>query len=237
MGKTQCRYCRKSYIYTTAYITHLRRDHREKIRLVPQNSLPANRMRLLETYIELPDDSNPCEVPPTEDDSTSSASDSDNDFEDLDTNEREEPQTQQTHQYEGAGRPLDDPNDLPSDEENPFFPFESEQEYRFAGWAVKHRLSRQAIHDLIDLPSFQGLSSVTSAYKLFKTVNKMEYELDISSWKRGLVEFTLPGSESSRSEDRMAAFWYRNPVTCIEFLMKQPAFHEHMAYTPWKEYN
>ena len=107
----------------------------------------------------------------------------------------------------------------------------------FAGWAVKYRLSRQAIHDLIDLPSFQGLSSVTSAYKLFKTVDKMEYELDISSWKRGLVEFTLPGSESSRSEDRMAAFWYRNPVTCIEFLMKQPAFREHMAYAPRKEYN
>jgi hypothetical protein len=31
--------------------------------------------------------------------------------------------------------------------------------------------------------------------------------------------------------------FYRNPVECIEFLMQQPAFREHMSYAPAKKYN
>jgi hypothetical protein len=38
-------------------------------------------------------------------------------------------------------------------------------------------------------------------------------------------------------DDDYTRFFYRNPVECIEFLMQQPAFREHMLYAPAKEFN
>jgi len=32
-------------------------------------------------------------------------------------------------------------------------------------------------------------------------------------------------------------FFYPNPVECIEFLMQQPVFREHMLYAAAKEFN
>jgi hypothetical protein len=37
--------------------------------------------------------------------------------------------------------------------------------------------------------------------------------------------------------DYYTRFFYRNPVECIEFLMQQPTFREHMSDAPAKEFN
>jgi len=38
-------------------------------------------------------------------------------------------------------------------------------------------------------------------------------------------------------DDDYTLWFYRNPVECIEFLMQQPAFREHLSSAPAQEFN
>jgi len=64
----------------------------------------------------------------------------------------------------------------------------------------------------------------------------MSYIMGIDSWKSGKVSSNRLADPNSLRYNDYTCFFYRNPVECIEFLMQQPAFREHMSYAPGKEF-
>jgi hypothetical protein len=233
LGKTQCKFCRKRYSYGGAYISHLRRSHAGLVQFVPSNATAKPRYRLQGDTVELPEIVSPAVVP---------AARSDDEIDDDDT-EITIPITDETSQartlpFEGAGIPLPDIHyDLDDDEIDPFRPFNSEREYQLARWAVKHHITQAAANDLMAIPGIDSLTSATSAYTLFKGINGAVGLLERNPWKRKLVSFDTSKDPKTLPESAMSAFWYRNPVSCIEFLMQQPAYREEMVYGPIKEFN
>jgi len=65
----------------------------------------------------------------------------------------------------------------------------------------------------------------------------MSYAMGIDSWKSGKVRYIRLADPNNLHDDDYTRFFYSNPVDCIEFLMQQPAFMEHMSYAPAKEFN
>jgi len=61
--------------------------------------------------------------------------------------------------------------------------------------------------------------------------------MGIDSWKSSKVCYNCSVDANNLRNDDYARFIYRNPVECIEFLMQQPAYREHMSYAPAKEFN
>jgi hypothetical protein len=59
----------------------------------------------------------------------------------------------------------------------------------------------------------------------------------IDSWKSGHVCYNCLADPNDLHNNDYTRFLYHNPVKCIEFLMQQPAFREHMSYAPAQEYN
>jgi len=116
-------------------------------------------------------------------------------------------------------------------------PCSCEEEYRLAHWCIKHNLSRAAIEELFRKHTMATISNFTSSHTLFKMLNEMCCAMGIDSWKLGKVCYNrLPNPNNLRNDD-YTCFLYHNPVECIEFLMQQPAFREHMSYAPAKEFN
>ena len=117
-------------------------------------------------------------------------------------------------------------------------PFDNEKEYRFAEWIVKLRISQTAVDELLKSPVFQDHHTFTSAYAVFKKIDKMTYKLGMQTWKSGKVSFDRAnaGNECSTAPTGTPGF-YRNPVTCTEFLLCQMAYKETMTYALVKEYN
>jgi hypothetical protein len=139
--------------------------------------------------------------------------------------------------YPDAGNPHGDTFDLDDDEIDPFRPFDSEQEYQLSRWAVKHHVTKAATNDLMAIPGMNDVSGAMSAYTLFKGVNTVVNDLQMNSWQRKFVSFDMSKDGTKLTDDELTPFWYRHPVGCIEFLMKQPAYKEDIAYAPSREYN
>ena len=124
------------------------------------------------------------------------------------------------------------------DQPDNWAPFDNEKEYRFAEWIVKHRISQTAVDDLLISPVFQGNHTFTSAYAVFKKLDKMTYELGIQTWKSGKMSFNRVNAGNERSTGPAETpFFYRNPVTCTGFLLRHTSYKKSMTYAPVKEYN
>ena len=117
-------------------------------------------------------------------------------------------------------------------------PFGNKKEYRFAEWIVKHQISQTTVDELLKSPVFQGNHTFTSVYAVFKKIDKMTYELGMQTWKSGKVSIDCVNARNERSTTPTGTpFFYRNSVTCIEFLLRQMAYNETMTYAPVKECN
>jgi len=116
-------------------------------------------------------------------------------------------------------------------------PFSGEEEYRLAHWCLKNYLSSAAINERLANRTMATVSNFTSSHTLFKRLNKMSYMMGIDSWKSGKVCENCLSDPNNLGDDDYTHFFYRNPVECIEFLMQQPPFSNHMSYAPAKEFN
>jgi hypothetical protein len=61
--------------------------------------------------------------------------------------------------------------------------------------------------------------------------------MGIDSWKSGKVCYNRLADPNNLWDNDYTRFFYHNPAECIEFLMQQPTFREHMSYTPAKKFN
>ena len=82
-----------------------------------------------------------------------------------------------------------------------------------------------------------SVSNFTSSQTLFKTLNETFYLIGIDSWKSGKVFNNRLADPNNLDDNDYTCFFYHNPVECIELLMQQPVFREHMSYAPAKEFN
>jgi hypothetical protein len=221
-------------------MTHLRRVHPTLVRFVPPKMIPNGQYRRRGDAIELAYVVPPEDIPAVESDHDDDAAEGGAAIGDSSgISESNAPQGPRatTVYYPDAGNPHGDTFDLDDDEIDPFRPFDSEQEYQLARWAVKHHVTKAATNDLMAIPGMNDVSGATSAYTLFKGVDTVVNDLQMNSWQRKFVSFDMSKDGKKLTDDELTPFWYRDPVRCIEFLMKQPAYKEDIAYAPSREYN
>ena len=124
------------------------------------------------------------------------------------------------------------------DDDNFFAPFKNESDYKLARWCILNRVSKTAINDLLHLPSVGNISSSTSAHTLFNNIDALHHQLGMDSWKQGKVSFSCSSDGDSNLRDHdLTAFWYRDPLKCVEVLMQQTAYRDYMAYAPQRQFN
>jgi hypothetical protein len=230
------------YSYISAYITHLRCDHKEWIVYVSADQLPDDGFAIEHNSIRLPfvheQHHNPF-LHPSDYDSSDTEADSENACIDP-----EQPPVQihicgTPHlDHRLAGKPISNEYfNVFNNEIDLWSPFSGEEEYRLVHWCVKHNLSRAAINERFRNTTMATVSNFTLSHTLFKRSNEMSYTMCIDSWKSGKVCYNRLADPSNLRDDDYTHFFYRNPVECILFLMQRPAFREHMLYAPAKEFN
>jgi len=238
----QCLDCSKTYTYIGAYITHLHRDGEERIVYVSAEQLPDDGFAIEHDSIPLPFVHEPHQDPFLHP-SCNNSSETEADSEDACINAEQPPVRTRIyvtpHLDNGLARNAISINhsDIFDDEIDPGSPFSCEEESRLAHWCVKHNLSRAAINELIRNPMMATVSNFTSSHALFKRLNKMCYAMGIDSWRSGNVCYNRLADPNNLHDDDYTRFIYHNPVQCIEFLVQQPAFRDHMLYAPAKEFN
>jgi len=79
----------------------------------------------------------------------------------------------------------------------------------------------------------QQLHFVPHFIQMFK---EMSYVMGIDSGKPGKVCYNCLPDRNILCDDDYTQFFLRNPVKCIEFLMQEPEFTEHMSYAPPQDY-
>jgi len=234
-----CLYCSKTYSYIGAFISHLRRNHKERIVYVSAEQLPDDGFVIKHDSILLPFVHEPHHDPRLHR-SDIHSSDAEADSENACIDPEQPPVRTRicaTPHLDNcpAAKPIsneyfnifDNEIDLSS-------PLACEEDYRSAHWCIKHNLSRATITELFRNPMMATVSNCTSSHTLFKRLNKMSYAIGIDTWKSSKVCLNRLADPNNLRDDDYTRFFYRNHFECIEFLMQQPAFREHMSYAPAK---
>jgi len=176
------------YSYIGAYITHLRRSHREGIVYISADQLPDDDFAIEHNSILLPFILKMHRDPilhPSDNDSSVTQANSENSSIDP------EQSPVGTRMYGTphldnrlAGKLIRDENfDIFDQEIDLWLLFSCEQGYRLVHWCVKHNLSRAAINELFRNPTMATISNITSSHTLLRRLNEIFYVMGINSWK------------------------------------------------------
>ena len=146
-----------------------------------------------------------------------------------------------TQTYPDAGMPvpyvptLDDDRDNARQFEfinNPFHPFKTEEEYNFAELVTLKGLSAGVIDEMLKGnygPKDSLHCSLKSKDHLRQLIDRTEDGLGYSSWKRS----TLSLAWNEQHPDNIV-FWHRDIIECAKWLLRQPAYEDHLNYTPMR---
>jgi len=118
---------------------------------------------------------------------------------------------------------------------DPYYPFGSEEEYNFAELVTLKGIPANVIDTM--LKSNCGLdkgicASLKSNYHLRQKIDRMEDGLGHRSWKKS----TLPMTWNEQHPDRIV-FWHRDLTACAKWILRQPAYREHLVYGPVRSFN
>jgi len=250
--KSQCPYCSKRYVYSTAYKNHIARSHpglQVDLGVSPPQEPDADTAHELnDSFHQRNDGIDQLNYGPGDEDGEVDPADSD--FESHSSSAEEDPDIglPEPTTYEDAGAPLYSVEHPLVAEDDAFAPFATELDFRLARWFIESRTPKEHVQKFFQ----EGLGppgcTIKSAYTLFKTVDQMEWGLGTSSWKTGTVDFgshAADGADSSLPEDeaalprngKQARFYYRDPVECARFLLGQPCFAKDMVFAPVREWN
>jgi hypothetical protein len=250
----KCPYCRRHYVYPARLISHVKTSHRDLYYHFQRlYDIPRELDERSDSAAKRPRYSRPEPEDPADSEEEYETDSSTDDHEYLNPREGELLERKETTVTE-AGKTYDPEHCTTTDESgnrddvNPWAPFQSEEDYYLGEWFIRHEISQAAIEDYFQLAkrfpnAFFG-GSFTSSYMLFKCVDKMTYDLGWNSWKSGNVTTRLPEDVENSSKDAkdhrndaQSTFFYRNPLSCIEFLMRQKRLADNFVYEPYKEYN
>lgn len=142
-----------------------------------------------------------------------------------------------TYTYPNAGQPVDytppqSEGHVEHSWADPFSPFESEEEYNFAHLVTSKGLPATVIDDL--LKGHCGMkesvsNSLKSNYHLRKKIDLMGDGLGHESWKKAKLDMVWNEQHPDPIE-----FWHRDIIVCAKWLLRQPAYEEHLTYAPKK---
>lgn len=250
--KSQCPYCPKRYLYSTAYNNHIERSHpglRVGLGVSPPREPDDDGAahQLNDNSHERTDNIDQLNHAPGVEDGEVDPADSDFESHSSSTEDYTGPPEPTT--YEGAGAPLYSVEPPPVAEKDvSFAPFATESDFRLARWFIESRTPKEHVQKFFQ----EGLGppgcAIKSAYTLFNKVDQMGWGLGTSSWKTGTVDFgshAADDTDSSLQEDeaalprngKQARFYYRDPVECVRFLLGQPCFAKDMVFAPITEWN
>lgn len=143
-----------------------------------------------------------------------------------------------TYTFPDAGQPDNPPEGECYSQQcfdNPFYPFDSEEEYNFAELVTSKGLPANVIDAL--LKGNCGLkdslrASLKSNYRLRQKIDAMEDGLGHGSWKKASLDMGWNEQHPDPIE-----FWWRDLIECVKWLLRQPAYEEHLTYAPKRCYN
>lgn len=119
--------------------------------------------------------------------------------------------------------------------QDPFYPFASEEEYNFAELVTLKGIPANVIDTM--LKGNCGLdkdvcSSLKSNYHLRRKIDCMQDGLGHGSWKKS----TLSMAWNEQHPDPII-FWHRDLIGCTKWILRQPAYKEHLVYAPVRSFN
>ena len=118
---------------------------------------------------------------------------------------------------------------------DPYYPFGSEEEYNVAELVTLQGIPAGVIDRM--LKGNCGLdksvcSSLKSNYHLRQKIDRMEDGLGHRSWKKS----KLCMAWNEQPPDNIV-FWHRSLIDCVKWILRQPAYKEHLVYAPVQLFN
>ncbi|KAI5987812.1 hypothetical protein EDD15DRAFT_2173050 [Pisolithus albus] len=108
---------------------------------------------------------------------------------------------------------------------NLYFPFASQQEWQFASWLLRSRLSLTAIDSLLALDILQGIPLS------FHTGKQLRARAEVlPSGPAWLCEEMEPESPTKHP----VRLFYRQPLECLQSLLSHPLLTPHISFVPRK---
>ncbi|KAI5984418.1 hypothetical protein EDD15DRAFT_2177214 [Pisolithus albus] len=107
--------------------------------------------------------------------------------------------------------------------ENIYFPWASRQEWEFASWLLRSRLSMAAIDNLLSL---EIIKSVPLSFRSAKELRSRAETLPPGPlWLCETLTTEYPTKEPP-------LLFYRNPIECLQALLSHPHFESHISFVP-----
>ncbi|KAF8189057.1 hypothetical protein BJ912DRAFT_850916 [Pholiota molesta] len=113
----------------------------------------------------------------------------------------------------------------PERKTNLYYPFASEEEWEFASYLLRSDLSVAAIDKLLKLRMTQGLSLSFNTAKDLR--NRAEMLPTGPVWRSRVLKPVYPTKNTP-------TLYYRNPVECLESLLRNPLLEGSIEYTPFQ---
>ena len=226
---SRCSFCTKVFRYSGSYDRHLAREHPYAFRR------PVDGCREREKGTETPG-SDYEDV--REDTARPLVGGPDRDLEIPIPRKPETPGLEPTSKvFPDAGKPVRDAPEITQESarllEDPWYPFSNPHEFKQARWMIESCISKSNIdryfHDGLCTSSDVDF---TSGWTLYQQLDRMNPELGPDSWSVREAKWSLAGGAS-----RCITYYYRSPLVCIRYLLKQPCFRDHLVYAPVREYN
>jgi len=120
---------------------------------------------------------------------------------------------------------------------DPYYPFANEKEFNFAEVAMTKGLAGSVIEALLkgDCGLKDDLKySLKSNYHLQKKIDQMEDGLGVDSWEKSRLE-NITWNEQHAGVP--IEFWYRDIIERVKWLLRQPAYAEHLLYAPQQQFD
>nr|GAT52132.1 predicted protein [Mycena chlorophos] len=118
----------------------------------------------------------------------------------------------------------------------PWAPFDDEADWALARWLVEAGVSKGKIEEFLKLDKikFGAKPSYRSAYTFYQKIDALPSG---PAWSCDVIKLTGDkiGDDGKPMEEEVE-FWYRDALECIEDIMGNPAFKEHMNYAPKRVY-
>ena len=135
--------------------------------------------------------------------------------------------------YPNAGLPcayVPRPDECTRANFDPYFPFANEEEFNFAEMVIVEKFSAKSIDKM--LKDSVGVkdeikASLKSNYCLRQKIDRMEDGLGASSWRISHLENIVWNAQHAKEPIK---FWHRDIIECAKWLLKQPAYAEHLSY-------
>jgi hypothetical protein len=70
---------------------------------------------------------------------------------------------------------------------------------------------------------------------IFQKLNEMSNAMGIDSWKSSKAWYNCFANSNNLRNNHYIGSFHRIPDECIQFIMEQPVFREHMSYAPAKK--